>query len=222
MLNAQGAHRTVFCYNNGAMNLPNRLTLARFVMALGFVALMSLHHYYTFLAAYVVFTAAAITDYYDGKIARARGLITNFGKLLDPVADKVLVVGALIMLQDVPCLWIPGWTVVAIIAREFLITGARALAASDGLVIGANWWGKTKTVSQLVFVFVFLFLAIVAQVWERYEAALAPVTRHLETYVTAVRYASLGAIVLVACITIYSGAQFLYANWRDIQGGGQS
>lgn len=204
------------------MNLPNKLTLARFVMALGFVALMSFHHYYTYLAAYVVFTAAAITDFYDGKIARARGLITSFGKLLDPVADKVLVVGALIMLKDIPYLWIPGWTIVAIIAREFLITGARSLAASDGLVIGANWWGKTKTVTQLVYIFVFLFLAMVAHVWERFEAIVTLPDRVLAIYRLVIMHASMWAIVLVAAITIYSGAQFLYVNWRAIQSGEHS
>lgn len=203
------------------MNLPNQLTLARFVMALAFVVLMSFHHVHTFLAAYVLFTAAAITDFYDGKIARARGLITNFGKLLDPVADKVLVIGALIMLMGIPYLWIPGWTVVAIIAREFLITGARSLAASDGLVIGANWWGKTKTVTQLVYVFVFLFLAIVAQVWEQFEAVAGPSAHALKIYELVVRHASLWAMVMVAGITIVSGAQFLAVNWRDIQAGGR-
>ncbi len=191
-------------------------------MALAFVALMSFHHYNTYLTAYVVFTAAAITDFYDGKIARARGQITSFGKLLDPVADKVLVIGALIMLKDIPYLWIPGWTVVAIIAREFMITGARSLAASDGLIIGANWWGKTKTVTQLVYVFVFLLLAMVAHVWELYEVGATPPDHSLALFRTIVRHASLWAIVLVTSITIYSGAQFLWVNWRTIQSGERS
>jgi CDP-diacylglycerol--glycerol-3-phosphate 3-phosphatidyltransferase len=120
------------------MNLPNKLTIARCIMTVFFVGLMSFENFYCYFAAYLVFTVAAITDYYDGKIARERGLVTNFGKLLDPVADKVLLTSAFIMLMKVPELKVPGWAVVVILAREFLVTGARALAAADGEVIAAN------------------------------------------------------------------------------------
>ena len=130
------------------MNLPNQLTVARFIMALVFVVLMSFHHVVAQSLGYLLFIAATITDFYDGKIARDRNLVTNFGKLLDPVADKVLVVAAFIMLMKNPYLSVPGWTVVAILAREFLITGARSLAASEGVVIAANKWGKTKRSSR--------------------------------------------------------------------------
>jgi CDP-diacylglycerol--glycerol-3-phosphate 3-phosphatidyltransferase len=205
------------------MNLPNQLTVARFVMALAFVALMSFQHVACHIAAYVVFVMATITDYYDGKIARERNLVTNFGKLLDPVADKVLIVGALIMLMGMPSLYIPGWTVVTIIAREFLITGARSLAASEGVVIGANIWGKTKAVIQMVYVFVFLGLAILGQVldwyadfvWGEWFGAV------VETYHHVVYEASFWAIVFVAVFTIYSGIQFMRVNWRTLGLGSQ-
>lgn len=199
------------------MNLPNRLTVARFVMALAFVGLMSFHHVACYVVAYLVFIVAALTDYYDGKIARARNLITNFGKLLDPVADKVLLIGALVMLMGVPCLRIPAWTLVVILAREFLITGARSLAASDGVVIGANIWGKTKAVIQMVYVFVFLFLAVVVEGLETYAAdwgrqsGLAPLLRKV------VETASLWCIVFVAVFTIYSGVQFMRVNWSTMK-----
>jgi CDP-diacylglycerol--glycerol-3-phosphate 3-phosphatidyltransferase len=205
------------------MNLPNQLTVARFVMALAFVALMSFPYVLCHIVAYAVFVMATITDYYDGKIARERNLVTHFGKLLDPVADKVLIVGALIMLMGMPALYIPGWTVVTIIAREFLITGARSLAASEGVVIGANIWGKTKAVIQMVYVFVFLGLAILGQVlgwyadlvWGEWFGSA------VETYNYVVRTASYWAIVFVAVFTIYSGIQFMRVNWRVLGLGSQ-
>lgn len=193
------------------MNLPNRLTLARMIMAPVFVALMSFHAILTYALAYGVFTAAIITDYYDGKIARERNLVTNFGKLWDPVADKVIMAAAFVMLMQVPELRIPGWTVVAILGREFAVTGARSFAASDGLVIGANEWGKAKTVVQMVYVMVFLFLAIVGQVMVR----LAPHFAH-EYFLPYLKGGSLIGIVAVALFTLYTGIQFARINRRSL------
>jgi len=187
------------------MNLPNRLTVARFAMALVFVALMTVPSLVCHVVAYVVFAAASITDYYDGRIARDRNLVTNFGKLLDPVADKVLVVAAFIMLMQDPYLFIPGWAVVVIITREFLVTGARSLAASDGVVIAANRWGKRKAVIQMVYVFTFLFGAIVARGLDRLSVDAGTAKEVLRT-------ASLWAIVFVAAYTVYSGVQFARVN----------
>jgi CDP-diacylglycerol--glycerol-3-phosphate 3-phosphatidyltransferase len=198
------------------MNLPNQLTVARLVMALAFVGLMSFPSLSTYLIAYVVFILATITDYYDGKIARERNLVTNFGKLLDPVADKVLLVGALVMLMQVPGLRVPSWCVVAIIAREFLVTGARSLAASEGVVIPANVWGKTKAVIQMVYVFVFLALAIIGDLFDSLAAFLAAEwwASFLRFYHRAVTIGSFWAIIFVALFTIYAGLQFMRINWR--------
>lgn len=198
------------------MNLPNQLTIARLVMAFAFVALMSFPMLGTYFLAYAVFTAAAISDYYDGKIARQRNLVTNFGKLLDPVADKVLISGALIMLLHVPGLSIPAWTVVAIIAREFLVTGARSLAASEGIVIPANLWGKTKAVIQMVYVFVFLMLVIVGDVLDMLSRKVSDPawTSFLDYYHRGVSWGSFLAAIFVALFTIYAGLQFMRGNWR--------
>jgi CDP-diacylglycerol--glycerol-3-phosphate 3-phosphatidyltransferase len=198
------------------MNLPNQLTVARLVMALAFVGLMSFPSLPTYLIAYVVFILATITDYYDGKIARERNLVTNFGKLLDPVADKVLLVGALVMLMQVPGLRVPSWCVVAIIAREFLVTGARSLAASEGVVIPANVWGKTKAVIQMVYVFVFLALAIIGDLFDSLAAFLVAEwwASFLRFYHRAVTIGSFWAIIFVALFTIYAGLQFMRINWR--------
>lgn len=183
-------------------------------MALAFVGLMSFNLLATHVLAYILFVAATITDYYDGKIARSRNLVTNFGKLLDPVADKVLLVGALIMLMGVPELHIPSWTVVVILAREFLITGARSLAASDGVVISANIWGKTKAVIQMVYVFVFLFLAVTEEALRSLAPSHPDIAAALPLYRDILAVSSTAAIVFVAVFTMYSGVQFMYSNWR--------
>lgn len=190
------------------MNLPNQLTLARMAMVPVFMAFLSFSHVACYIAAYLVFTVATLTDYYDGKIARERGLVTNFGKLLDPVADKVLLAAAFIMLIKMPELNIPAWTVVVIIAREFLVTGARSLAASEGVIIAANFWGKTKAVVQMVYIYVFLGLVVIRELlalWapETAEKCLAPLS-----------VASLWTVIAVALFTVYSGIQFGHTNWK--------
>lgn len=195
------------------MNLPNKLTLARCVMAVIFVGLLSFEHSLSYFVGYIVFTAAAITDYYDGKIARERGLVTNFGKLLDPVADKVLMLAAFLMMIKIPALFIPAWTIVAILAREFLVTGARALAATEGQVIAAAAHGKIKTVLQMVYVFVFLFFAFFLQTLNDYPGLAQYVPGPVQAYQLGIGWASFVAIMLVAGYTVYSGVQFARENW---------
>ncbi len=190
------------------MTLPNQLTLARIVMVPFFVLLLSFDALWCLTLAYIVFTAAALTDYYDGKIARERGLITNFGKLLDPVADKILVSAAFVMMMTLPGLGIPAWTVIVVLAREFLVTGARSFAASEGAVIQASDTGKTKAVLQMVFVFVFLLLVIVSRFLAAWEVPAA------DGFAAGVETASLWAIVVVALYTVYSGVHFVWRNRR--------
>jgi len=199
------------------MNVPNQLTIARCVLAVFFVGLMSIDSFYSFFLAYLVFIAAAVSDYYDGKIARERNLVTNFGKLLDPVADKVLLAAAFIMLMTVPELWIPAWTIVVILAREFLVTGARALAAADGEVIAANRSGKTKTVFQLVYVFTFLFFALFFRFWDAFPQAVAHLPGTRDVYALVISYSSMAAMVVVALYTVYSGVNFARLNWHILK-----
>ncbi|MBX3180390.1 MAG: CDP-diacylglycerol--glycerol-3-phosphate 3-phosphatidyltransferase [Candidatus Hydrogenedentes bacterium] len=196
------------------MNLPNQLTVARCVMTAIFVAFLSFDHVITYLIGYVVFVAAAITDYYDGKIARERNLVTNFGKLLDPVADKVLVVAAFVMLLGIPAMQVPPWSIVLILAREFLVTGARSLGAAQGSVIAANKWGKMKTILQMVYVCTFLFLATVLQGLADYPALVQAVPGDLGHYTAIIGQASKWSIILVALYTVYSGIQFARVNWK--------
>ena len=130
------------------MNLPNKLTLSRFVLTVGFLIAMFVPFPYHQTAALLLFSAAGISDFLDGQIARRRKLITNFGILMDPLADKIMVCSAFIAFVDLK--WIPSWMVVIIVARELAITGLRLLAASKNLVLAAEGFGKHKTISQIV------------------------------------------------------------------------
>jgi len=138
------------------MNLPNRLTVARFFLTLGFVVALSVDWRYGHTVALVLFLVGSITDYADGYIARRYGLVTDFGKLMDPLVDKIMIAGAFICLVPPPSRAIPAWAVVVIISREFLITGLRLLAASKGTILPAEALGKHKTGWQIATVIFFL------------------------------------------------------------------
>lgn len=168
------------------LNLPNLLTLLRIVaVPVVVVALLDETPNGDMLAA-AVFALAALTDGLDGYIARSRDAITTFGKLMDPLADKLLITAALISLVSLGRL--PAWVAMVIIAREFLITGLRAVAADRGLVIAASWMGKVKTVLQIGAVFA-LIMVNPATFWVDllvYAAVLATVVSGLD-YVFGLR-----------------------------------
>ena len=133
------------------MNLPNKLTIFRVILVIPFVALM-LNGYD--LWAVVVFIIASLTDLLDGKIARKYNLITDFGKFMDPLADKLLVCAAMICLVEMGRL--PAWMVIVIISREFIISGFRLVASDNGVVIAASYWGKFKTTFQMLMIIVLI------------------------------------------------------------------
>ena len=144
------------------MNLPNKLTTLRVIMIPFFVFFLLLQNCenYTFrMIALALFIIASLTDLLDGKIARKYNLVTNFGKFMDPLADKLLVCSALICLIELNAL--PAWMVIIIISREFIISGFRLIASDNGVVIAASYWGKFKTTFQMVSV-VLLILDIPA------------------------------------------------------------
>jgi len=134
------------------MNLPNKLTLLRIVMVPFFVGVLLTDCFgdASKWVALGIFIAASLTDMLDGKIARKYNLVTNFGKFMDPLADKLLVCSAMICLVELERL--PAWIVIVIIAREFIISGFRLIASDNGVVIAASWWGKFKTVFQMAMV----------------------------------------------------------------------
>ncbi|MCR5755298.1 MAG: CDP-diacylglycerol--glycerol-3-phosphate 3-phosphatidyltransferase [Acetatifactor sp.] len=140
------------------MNLPNKLTIFRVILIIPFVILLlggnagwfGTNELVPNLAALGIFIVASLTDLLDGKIARKYNLITNFGKFMDPLADKLLVCSALIALTEMGR--IPAWVVIIIISREFVISGFRLIASDNGVVIAASYWGKFKTTFQMIMV----------------------------------------------------------------------
>ncbi len=139
------------------LNLPNKLTLIRMFLAPIYLALMLIEFPYHYIVALAVFSVASLTDMLDGKIARKNNLITVFGKLLDPLADKMLTTAALLAFMREG--WCSIWIVMIVLTREFAVAGVRLIATAQGIVIPANYWGKAKTVSQMVFTIVIMLLA---------------------------------------------------------------
>ena len=141
------------------MNLPNKLTVARVAAVPFFIISYYTEHY---LIAFIIFVLASLTDMLDGKIARKYDLVTNFGKIMDPLADKVLVYSAFLLMVPDP---VPAWMLVIILAREFLVAGVRTVAASKGIVIAAAMSGKIKTVLQMIAVPMLLLCPVIDLNW---------------------------------------------------------
>ena len=139
------------------MNLPNKLTLLRVILIPFFLLFMYIDFPFHYAVALVIFAAASITDALDGKIARKRGLVTNFGKFLDPLADKVLVIAALTVFVDLNDVNMGAIPLIIITAREFMVSGLRLLAADSGVVVAAGIWGKLKTAFTMVAIVAILF-----------------------------------------------------------------
>ncbi len=190
------------------MNLPNKLTVSRFALTVVFLWAVLSRSPVNDTLALVFFCAAGITDYLDGRIARRRGLITNFGILMDPLADKILICTAFIMLLErgrmnpsAP-VTVEGWMVVLIVARELAITGLRLLAASKSIVLAAEGYGKHKTISQIVAIISLLVLDAHVEWWSWLRGLLewwVPAFTQLALYVTVV-------------LTVTSGALYLWRN----------
>lgn len=133
------------------MNLPNKLTMLRIILIPVFMIFLLTGHWYISAGIFVV---ASVTDTLDGQIARRYNLVTNFGKIMDPLADKLLVFSALLCMIQLGV--VPAWMVVIMLARELLIVSLRAVAAAQGIVIAASWWGKIKTITQMAAVILLL------------------------------------------------------------------
>lgn len=174
------------------MNLPNKLTILRVLLIPFFVVAMLVDAipYNNYIAG-IVFCIACLTDALDGHIARKNHLITNFGKFMDPLADKLLVCAALICFVAMPELKFPAWAAIVIISREFVISGFRLVASDNGVVIAASKWGKFKTISQMIMSILLIF--------------------HLEIipYYTLLEQIS---IYLSVILTVVSLADYIYKN----------
>ena len=169
------------------MNLPNKLTVGRVLAVPVFIVVLMLGHYY---ASAVIFVLASLTDMLDGIIARKCGLVTNFGKIMDPLADKLLVMSALVCLVELGD--VPAWMVIVILAREFAVTGLRAAAAADGVVIAAGITGKIKTILQMV-------------------AITALLLKNWPFYYIGVPFAAIMLWAAVA-MTVISGVEYVWKN----------
>jgi len=184
------------------MNWANRITLSRLALTVLFVIALNSSWQYARTAALVIFLIAGFTDFVDGEIARRYGVITSFGKLMDPLVDKIMVAAAFISL--VPLKAVPAWAATTVVARDFLITGLRLMATAKGRVLPAESLGKQKTSWQIVTIVFFL-------------ALLAIVELHYATETStwwARAWADAGPVLvwITVALTIYSGLGFTWRN----------
>ena len=175
------------------MNLPNKLTVMRVILIPFFVAALLYDNGSSQtmrVVANVIFIVASLTDLFDGKIARKYNLVTNFGKFMDPLADKLLVISALICMIEVDL--VSSWMVIIIVARELTVSILRAIAAADGKVIAASGGGKLKTISQMIAI---PLLLLGAQFGSNILLSIGNIT-----------------ILIATLLTLYSGWEYLYKN----------
>ncbi|MGI8967200.1 MAG: CDP-diacylglycerol--glycerol-3-phosphate 3-phosphatidyltransferase [Limisphaerales bacterium] len=195
------------------MNLPNKLTLSRFALTAAFLCIIFSRIQYHETIALILFSMAGLTDYFDGKIARRDRLITHFGILMDPLADKILVCSAFISFVNRGQLpdhaWMPAWMAVVVVARELAITGLRLLAASKSVVLAAERYGKHKTISQIVAIISVLVLASYQQ-WGTFGETIFgfPIFGKGPWIVWVTEIAKWVAVGL----TFFSGAMYLWKN----------
>lgn len=192
------------------MNLANKLTMIRIFLVpifLIFIAVKGIP--YGSVIATLIFIIASLTDQLDGYIARSRNQITNFGKFMDPLADKLLVTAALISLVELHL--IPAWAAVVIIAREFAVSGLRTLAASEGTVIAASWWGKIKTVTQIAAILLLLLKVNISS--SEYLTNLVVNNNILKGFFN---YVPNFILIVAVIITIISGIDYFIKNKNAI------
>ncbi len=188
----------------GGLTLANKLTISRFFMAFFFMGLLFCKGVGAKSAALGMFLLAAYTDYLDGFMAKKRNEITNFGKLMDPIADKVLTLSAFMAFVEMKL--VPAWMVVIIIFRELLITGLRLVALSRGKVIEAAIGGKQKTVSQMVTIFVILVFIVIR------EAGVGTFRFWNSDFEYWYRQAIFFMMIIAVALTVISGVSFFVRN----------
>lgn len=188
------------------MNLPNKLTLLRIILVPFFIIAMLVNFPFHYLVAGCIFGIASVTDTLDGKIARSRNLVTDFGKFADPLADKILVLTALVCFLQVGLLGSFGAIpVIIVLFREFAVSGIRLVAASSGKVVAANIWGKIKTVSQMVGISVIFAMQVVLEILGAMKVSTGLVSE-------VFYYIGNGLIWLSTVFTLISGIIYLKDN----------
>ncbi len=185
------------------MNLPNKLTVSRLALTGAFVGCFYLPWAHAMTAALLTFSVASFTDYLDGKIARARNLVTNFGKLFDPLADKILIAAAFVLLVERTEM--RAWIAIAMLAREFFVTGIRLIAANQGAVLAAEKLGKHKMFWQILTVLYFLLRAASAEtLFSPLRPWLAPSLTH--------DWISFIIVGITTTLTLVSGFSYFWKN----------
>src|SRR5436309_1631948 len=184
------------------MNWANRLTLSRLVLTILFVAALNSVGEYARTTALIIFVIAGATDFVDGEIARRYAIVTNFGKLMDPLVDKIMMAAAFISL--VPLKAVPAWAATTVVARDFLITGLRLMASSRGRVLPAETMGKQKTSWQMITIIFFLALLSIAEL--RYASEKST------WWVRAWTEAGPVLVWVTVALTIYSALGFTWRN----------
>ncbi|MBR3627937.1 MAG: CDP-diacylglycerol--glycerol-3-phosphate 3-phosphatidyltransferase [Elusimicrobia bacterium] len=195
------------------MNLANKLTLLRVLLVPVFIILMIINSFWANILALFVFIGASITDYFDGVIARKKNMITTFGIFLDPLADKLLVTSAFISFVGIYTLNIPAWMVICIIAREFIITGLRSIAASKNVIIPANMAGKVKTTSQMIAIITILVILVINSILTKFyfitPYELLDFKGWQQILGVILIYAPYWLMLITTIFTLYSGISYL-------------
>ena len=184
------------------MNWANRITLSRLALTLVFVIALDSSWQYARTTALVIFLIAGLTDFIDGEIARRYGLITNFGKLMDPLVDKIMVAAAFISL--VPLKAVPAWAATTVVARDFLVTGLRLMASAKGRILPAESLGKQKTSWQIITTIFFLALLSIAELRYTNETS--------SWWLRAWNDAGPVLVWITVALTIYSGLGYAWRN----------
>ena len=197
------------------MNVPNRLTLLRLCLVPAFMSFMVVDNFWTRVSSLLIFAGASLTDWYDGVIARRTGTVTVVGTFLDPLVDKMLIAAALVGFVEMRELHIPAWMVVLIISREFLITGLRSLAASRGILMGAERAGKFKTTSQMVTIITILLILILDSAIEHWPRLLDMIGMRGENFIWFLERSPYWLVFWVTITTILSG-YFYIRKHRDL------
>jgi len=193
------------------MNLANKLTITRMCMVPFFILFMELGGVYNSIFALFIFCVASITDFLDGRVARRNKTVTSLGIFLDPLADKLLISAAFICFVDIPMLGIAAWMVITIIAREFLMTGLRSIAASKRVIIPADKSGKFKTTSQIiVIILIMLILILNRSFFEFYGITYYAFKYYYSTLATVIEKTPFWATFAVVLLTIYSGVKYMW------------
>lgn len=179
------------------LNLANKITLLRILLAPLVVLLLYFEGPVTCVLAALAFVFASITDWADGYIARRSNMVTSMGKFLDPLADKVLICSVLIMF--VKLAWVPAWVVIVIVCRELVVTGLRAIAIDEGIVLAADRFGKAKTVLQM--------------------CAILPLTLHYPLWGMDLHFLGMGLLYLALLMAVVSGVNYCHGFYRRTRGG---